>query len=103
MWLNGCTGSERRGRSSLLPSFLVVPWGLGKLALVVLDVDVGYGLVLVLGDFVPWAATRVSEDAFDTLLPYGFAEHVLDVILDEDVVWVLFHEESRSNRERLTT
>ena len=69
VWLNGCTGSERRDCSSLLPSFLVLPWGQGKLALVALEVDVGYGVVLCLDDFVPLAATRVCEDVFDTLLP----------------------------------
>ena len=62
VWLNGCTGSERRDRSALLPSFLVVPWGLGKLALAILGVDVGYGVVLILDDFLPLAATRASED-----------------------------------------
>ena len=51
VWLNDCTGSERREGSSLLPSFLVLPWGQVKLALVAFEVDFGYGVVLCLDDF----------------------------------------------------
>ena len=66
--LNGCTGGEERGRGVLLSALTVGPWGLGKLALAVLDVDVGYGVVIKIGDLVPLAATRTCEYDFDTVL-----------------------------------
>ena len=40
------TGGEEQDRCTLLSAFTVGPWVLGKLALAVLDVDVGYGVVL---------------------------------------------------------
>ena len=83
--LNGCTGGEERDRGALLSALTVGPWGLSKLALAVLDVDVGYGVVLKIDDLVPLAATITCEYGFDTRFPLGCAEYVLDVILDEDV------------------
>ena len=100
--LNGCTGGEERDRGTLLSAFTVGPWGLSKLALAVLGVGFGYGAVLKTDDLVPLTASRTCEYVFDTRFPYGCAEHALDVILDEDVVWVLFHEESRSKHKSLT-
>ena len=51
--LNGCTGGDERGRGALLSSLFVGPWGLDKLALAVLDVDLGYRAVPIPDDFVP--------------------------------------------------
>ena len=100
--LNGCTGGDERDRGALMPTLFVAPLGLGKLALSVLDVVAGYGVVPVLDDFLPWAATGVCEHAFGIPFPHGCAKHVLDAILDEAVVWVLFHEEPRAKRKSLT-
>ena len=83
----------------MLSALTVGPCDLGKLALAVLNVDVGYGVVLKIGDLVPLAATRICEYAFDTRFPYGIAEHFLDITLYKDVAWVLFREESRSKRK----
>ena len=86
----------------MLSALTVGPWGLCKLALAVLDLDVGYGVVLKTGDLVLLVAASICEYAFNTRFPYGCAERALDVILDEDVAWELFHEESRSKRKSLT-
>ena len=100
--LNVCTGGDERDRGALLPSLFVAPWGLGKLALSVLDVDAGYGVVLMLYDYVPLAATGVWQYVFYTRFPLGCAKHVLDITQDEAVVWVLLHEEGRAKHKRLT-
>ena len=100
--LKGCTGGDERDRGTLLRSLFVVPLGLGKLTLAVLGVDIGYGVVLMLDDVVQLVATWSTSIFSTPVFRYAAPNMLSHAILDEAVVWVLFHEKSRSKRKSLT-